>query len=658
MIIHQLLHGYNQGHTLLAYSKKLSSSKDMNMIMTLSDWSEYKDPSGDDSSYITAYPLPDSNYYVIAKTWYASEMERPGCVWTHSFLFNIHDLNNNFDVRLLLSYFKRPEQEVYESYSKDLVLEDNNILGTPYWDSTNKPSMDYIYGLYEHLITNNPILLNVDRTTLFFQQLCFSLIRHIPPLMMKNISLCSGCSQLRKFNGIPLTLQFSSSVRVTSDRAFSLSLDNSWLSLIAESILQEKQEIPTLFSIYAEDVLTLHNLEAIIKVFEIIENLPLNNDDVIIFRRYLQIVSDGFPKQNDGALLKIKLMVKGTSLAFCNESSFIYEMGTTKHLFSFDYDSFRYTERVTDLYNENKSEYINLLDKLTNNSSFINSYGESIVIQSVNILSGEDIAYIIKNKWDLFMCLASISNKVLCNNLWLSLNENHFRDALRLFEKTLPNDFKYWEALVNKTLNTNSCLSKNTINYIKSITNNIGVVVLDYIVLNPNRSVCPILIEETITDDIMLAWLGEQDMINIEISRLIMIYISPLSNKVRKGGSFIWKVFYDLDNGSLPIEYYVYLFTLSYNWRNDITAFNYHVKSFYPIHVALKKNTLHDCLVANVEQFTKQLIFWNDWDKCKKLRNGLIDRFIEEGYPENILSTITPSRELNEELVRTYSKRS
>lgn len=41
MQIHQMLHGYNQGHNLIQASIVLPSSKDMDCIATLSDWSEY-----------------------------------------------------------------------------------------------------------------------------------------------------------------------------------------------------------------------------------------------------------------------------------------------------------------------------------------------------------------------------------------------------------------------------------------------------------------------------------------------------------------------------------------------------------------------------------------------------------------------------------------
>ncbi|MBR5014201.1 MAG: hypothetical protein IKY16_06310 [Bacteroidales bacterium] len=110
MIIHQALHGYNQGHNRLASSFPLSAQDDDKMKM-LSDWSEYS--GSNDNSYITTYPLSDGKHYVIAKSWYADDMERPGCVWTHSLIVDLDNLDEKFDFRSLVGLFKRPVKGEY-----------------------------------------------------------------------------------------------------------------------------------------------------------------------------------------------------------------------------------------------------------------------------------------------------------------------------------------------------------------------------------------------------------------------------------------------------------------------------------------------------------------------------------------------------------------
>lgn len=658
MIIHQLLHGYNQGHTLLMSSKKLASSKDASLIMTLSDWSEYKDPFGNDPSYITAYPLPDSDYYAIAKTWYADEMERPGCVWTHTLLFNIHDLSGNTDIRLLLEYFKRPKKDQFDVYSKDIILEDNNILATRYWTEQNKPLLNSISTIYERIIKHQTICLDVSKSSLFYQQLSLTLIRHIPPLMLKNISLCSGTAQLRRINGNSMNLQFSLSCKDDLNKIAINDSNNNWIEVIARSIVDEKQEIPTLFSIYADEILTIGNLNAIIAIFKIVEKLPLNCDDINVFREFLKTTNGGFPVPTDGMKLKSALMGKSISVAFCDEFAFLYEMGVTEYFSSFDYNSFNYTERVSALHTDDSTKYIDLLNKFVNNSSLLNPFGELVITDSVKSITRNDITYIVKNNWTLFMCLASIDSNILNNDSWInSSNDNNFKDALRLFDKWDPVSFDYWGKLINRILSSNSCLSTNSIHNLKNAINNIGSIILDYIASNSNSNICESLVIATIDEDVVLSWLSKRNDINTKIVSLIMKVVSPLSTKVKKGGSQIWKAFSNVNYKELPLEYSVFLFMLSYNWPNDKIAFNYHAKAFYTLHSAIADNILSDYLLANVEKFTKPLVFWNEWDKCKKLRNGLIDRMIECSYSEEMLYRLTPDKYLNEKLIKTYRKR-
>lgn len=68
MHIDQFLHGYNNGHHLIASSASLPL-KDADRMSYLSDWSGYVNPYDKDTSYITAYPLAESQCYVIAKSW-------------------------------------------------------------------------------------------------------------------------------------------------------------------------------------------------------------------------------------------------------------------------------------------------------------------------------------------------------------------------------------------------------------------------------------------------------------------------------------------------------------------------------------------------------------------------------------------------------------
>ncbi len=108
--IQQTLHGYFNGHHLLESSLLLSDESKRKMDM-LSDFSN-AEISEEFDSYYTGYFLEKEKLIVFAKTWYANEMIRPGCVWTHSMLIRLDDLDFcACNVNLLLSLFIRPNKE-------------------------------------------------------------------------------------------------------------------------------------------------------------------------------------------------------------------------------------------------------------------------------------------------------------------------------------------------------------------------------------------------------------------------------------------------------------------------------------------------------------------------------------------------------------------
>ncbi|WP_437943759.1 hypothetical protein WMF27_02495 [Sorangium sp. So ce281] len=112
MSIHQAIHGYRDGHRLLSSSVSLSADSARAMLV-LSDMSGPAMHPGFDE-YLTGYPLPGSEFFVFAKTWYAPEMQRPGCVWTHSLLLSREQLPQT-SASSLVSKFRRPQQEGVES---------------------------------------------------------------------------------------------------------------------------------------------------------------------------------------------------------------------------------------------------------------------------------------------------------------------------------------------------------------------------------------------------------------------------------------------------------------------------------------------------------------------------------------------------------------
>lgn len=103
--LNQLLHGYDEGHRLLAGSVK-PEGQSAKTLLALSDLSgQGLDLSSD--GYMTGYPLSEMGTYALSRTWLATEMPRPGCVWTHTLLIDFSDLAT-INRTMILELFRRP----------------------------------------------------------------------------------------------------------------------------------------------------------------------------------------------------------------------------------------------------------------------------------------------------------------------------------------------------------------------------------------------------------------------------------------------------------------------------------------------------------------------------------------------------------------------
>ena len=104
--IDQALFGYREGHRLLQASRKFVSTTERSLL-TLTDMSGPRMVEGFEE-YVSGYPVPGEETYAVVKTWYAPEMERPGCVWSHALIIQNSDVGKIRMLVDLLALFRRP----------------------------------------------------------------------------------------------------------------------------------------------------------------------------------------------------------------------------------------------------------------------------------------------------------------------------------------------------------------------------------------------------------------------------------------------------------------------------------------------------------------------------------------------------------------------
>lgn len=128
MRIHQVLHGYAEGHRQLA-SSVVVKARDTKTMLFMSD-SSGPGVQIPESGYLTGYPLPDSGLYALARTWPAPEMPRPGCVWTHTLLIDYGDLATLSSFEGVFTLFHRPESQTHSRYQKPAPFSEPILLNS------------------------------------------------------------------------------------------------------------------------------------------------------------------------------------------------------------------------------------------------------------------------------------------------------------------------------------------------------------------------------------------------------------------------------------------------------------------------------------------------------------------------------------------------
>jgi hypothetical protein len=200
--VHQALHGYADGHRMLAGSMQLKSH-DQKTMLIMSDVSG-AGASLETQGYLTGYPLQDSGVYALARTWAATEMARPGCVWTHTLLVDFTDLAVLPSMSFLDVVFQRPTQGLHQqNYGSPVTIEDPWIE-----DSANAIDLDLLKrvlaGLYGY--PKEKVLSNTAKDP---SQIVFAVWAQQWPRLRRGFRFCTSSFSDRSTDGTPFDLQFT-----------------------------------------------------------------------------------------------------------------------------------------------------------------------------------------------------------------------------------------------------------------------------------------------------------------------------------------------------------------------------------------------------------------------------------------------------------------
>lgn len=200
--VHQALHGYADGHRLLACSTTLKS-RDQKTMLIMSDVSG-AGASLESDGYLTGYPLPDSGAYAVARTWAATEMARPGCVWTHTILLDFADLAILPSMSFLDAVFRRPSLGTqHPDYERPLSVErkDSGKLASAVSPDALRRILSALYGHPKEKILSS--------ATDVSSQLVFAVWAQQWPRLRRTFRFCTASFADRSTEGASFDLQFT-----------------------------------------------------------------------------------------------------------------------------------------------------------------------------------------------------------------------------------------------------------------------------------------------------------------------------------------------------------------------------------------------------------------------------------------------------------------
>jgi GTPase-associated protein 1 len=222
--VHQALHGYSDGHRLLACSTMLKPKEQKTMLIM-------SDVSGSGAvipkaGYLTGYPLPESRLYALARTWPASELPRPGCVWTHTLLLDFSDLALLPALGVIEAVFRRPQGVEQIGYDSAITLEETQLISTPRVDNDeNRESLrQLLWALYER--PKERIVADESSSS---EQLVIALWSQQWPRLRRTFRFCTLTFADRSGEGASFDLQFLPPRETSVRSRFSTATDASRL---------------------------------------------------------------------------------------------------------------------------------------------------------------------------------------------------------------------------------------------------------------------------------------------------------------------------------------------------------------------------------------------------------------------------------------------
>lgn len=650
LIIHQSLHGYSRGHTLIASSVEISL-KDARRMLRLSDMSGLSMTKGFET-YLTGYPLVDGDVYVLARTWYASEISRPGCVWTHSLMIKSSDLISITASRELLSLFVRPEGNWDRSnYSTPIIYTPNKeTVSDEYGLQDSLGTGDMLFSLYEYpqkqiFISTDETISKRENNILKIWDLQWSNLR-------SNFSLCTGAIESRSSTELIFDLQLIpnrnqiSTQRKNPDGIFLQDLNHSyenypeWVRYLVKQLGNSKElsVLKKYLDIVGTDIPgnRLYYSKLIYIYYKITKS---QKNLIMILSELLEFVEKNFPSYKEALYLKNFLFgeqIESSSIniSYVSEGDLLKELCTTRNYQSLDPQHIRIPQRAQKLLKQEPDMALNLLNKILDSKP--NPLGESFVRAFFDVVNTEKM-YSLANYSDqtLHLILYNYPSLAIDARIWskysskreeiletlLSSPELKEEGLIQIVHAALEERL---DGLIVKLLHKNTKISVFAI--------------LDWLQYKSDK----LSKEDTNFEwkyqiaskpDLIIGWLKEANW-NINAAKALCSFVGFLNpHDFSNLDIDFWedKLLTQGLTQTEKIRLFAFIFSLGIR-SNAEKAAKLVSTSFLVVYNAARDSNLGYESWAQISDMLPEVPWYQTWDKCERLRRGFLDQFFEKDW--------------------------
>lgn len=642
VVIQQTLHGYAEGHRFLDGSIKLGDDL-ARLVLRMSDLSGSNIVAGFEE-YLTGYPLESANMYALAKTWYAAEMPRPGCVWTHTLFIPENAMQEIPDLQVLTALFVRPQLAgLAKGYSNPLEFEVKESAADDLSPISNPTIQiaDLIETLYVQ--NKNNVLIGAQNARLY-ENAVISVWSQQWPKLRQSFKFCTGVLSARGFGGKPFDVQCAHPSMVREITTATIAKQSQELNLLVKS----DQGQPTWFIRAADDASNPGG-----GLFRRLLWEFADGDDRKLFGRLallidrllgssknsadelLGVVAEIFPGETEGTVLKKaifggKQVVAG--LKPLDEVEVLLALASTTHCTSYSSEALRLKRRGGDLCRLDSKLARELISRLFRSS--INKLGEDILAGMMEAIN-PSIAQVVTTEQPQFLPTLFRAKPELgvSPDLWVAAGDRR----RELFESIISNK-NLGESLIEGTVQ--ALLESNSEFLLQRALETWGqpavVGVFDWL-SKGNRQLSERSLDAlTFHVESIVKWLLAADERPENVVIVAAHIVAPYTYQFKHFDSNVWlRTYKNLvrQRESAEINYFAALLLALGLQDAPPDSLGLVEECFERIHQIAWDESITDDMWIILEPIVPHLWWHHEWDKCERLRRGLIEAFIKYRWP-------------------------